>query len=59
MPHIPKCSVCGAEIVEPLSEVSGATDWVCLECSGATIEDFDESDRVHEMRTFHGKSQWD
>lgn len=64
MPRQPKCKMCGAEIVEPLSEAQGATDWLCLECSGATLADFvDEDDYVEErvemQRALHGKGRWD
>lgn len=60
----PRCRVCGVEIVFELSEVSPAADWICLECSGATLADFmeegmteeDYSDnQIETMRTFHGK----
>lgn len=38
----PRCSVCGAVIVEVLSNVGPANDYLCLECSGATLEDFED-----------------
>lgn len=41
----PKCEFCGAEIVAPLSiSIVPTTKWVCLECSGASIEDFVDDD---------------
>lgn len=36
----PKCSECGVEIVAPLSEIIPGADWICLECSGASLSDF-------------------
>lgn len=36
----PTCSNCGAEIVAPLLVVDGFAPWLCLECSGATLADF-------------------
>lgn len=60
----PRCKVCKAVIVEVLSDTGPANDFLCLGCSGATLEDFmDEGEysenRIDEMRTFHGKSQYD
>lgn len=55
----PKCEICGAVIAIVLSDAGGANGYLCLECSGATLKDFDEFERVDEMRTFHGKSQYD
>lgn len=61
---VKRCSVCRKEIVAVLSDVGPANDYLCLECSGATLEDFmeegmaeeDEIDNhVHMMRLFHGK----
>lgn len=37
---LPECSGCGEEIVAPLGEVIPGANWICLECSGATLEDF-------------------
>jgi len=63
MPREPKCEGCGKRIIAPLSEVSNANGWLCLECSGAVLDDFLEegvteedygADHVHLMRTFHG-----
>lgn len=60
----PKCKMCGAEIIETLVEASPANDWLCLQCSGATIEDFMEDgmteedyaeERAHILHQFHGK----
>lgn len=59
MPKEPKCEVCGAVIIAVLSDVGSANGYLCLDCSGTTLEDFDEFERVDEMRTFHGKSQYD
>lgn len=55
----PRCSMCGALITESLIVVSPANDWLCLDCSGATIGDLvDEDeyaeDRVETLRAFHG-----
>lgn len=66
MPREPKCKMCGTVIVEMLVEVSPAADTVCLECSGATIEDFMEAgltdedhleNEVEALRIFHGKDR--
>jgi hypothetical protein len=48
MARAPKCKVCGAEILEALTEVSGAVEWLCLECSGATLADFMDEDEYAE-----------
>lgn len=34
------CSNCDAEIVAPLLIAHPDADWVCLECSGASLSDF-------------------
>jgi hypothetical protein len=60
----PRCSACRKVIEVVLSDVGAANDYLCLECSGATLEDFMEEgmteedeieNRVHAMRTFHGE----
>lgn len=43
----PKCKVCGAEIISPLSEVMAGADWLCLECSGATLSDFFDEEEMN------------
>lgn len=59
-----KCKMCGATIAVLLADMGNANNSLCLECSGATLEDFLEDgisdddhiqDRVEAMRTFHGK----
>ena len=37
----PRCSECKAEISIPLTDVIPGADWLCLECSGASLSDFD------------------
>lgn len=58
------CKMCGVIIIVLLTDMGNANDCLCLECSGATLEDFLEDgiskddhiqDRVETMRTFHGK----
>jgi len=60
--------MCGKEITALLSQVAGASGTLCLECSGATIEDFMEEgigeddyleNEIETRRTFHGKGPWD
>lgn len=37
----PQCDECGVEIVAAISmSIVPTTNWICLECSGASIEDF-------------------
>lgn len=60
MRRSPRCKICRAEIVEPLVEVSPASDWLCLECSGVTLGDLVDEDEYAEneiemRRLFHGK----
>jgi len=59
----PRCEGCGAVIIDALTDAPGAVGYLCLECSGAVLEDFLEEgmteedyaeDRVHHLRTFHG-----
>lgn len=39
----PKCEFCGVEIVAPISiSIVPTTEWVCLECSGANLSDFED-----------------
>lgn len=40
----PKCEICGARIEASLIEVEGATGWLCLECSGASLDDFTDGE---------------
>jgi tRNA(Ile2) C34 agmatinyltransferase TiaS len=40
----PKCESCGAAIVAVLSDAGSANGFLCLDCSGATLEDFNEFD---------------
>lgn len=58
-----KCEMCGAAIAALLTDMGNANGSLCLECSGATLEDFLEDgisedehvqDRVEAMRIFHG-----
>lgn len=37
-----ECGECGTEIIQPLGDVVDGQDWICLECSGATLSDFQE-----------------
>jgi len=44
---MPKCSECGSEIIAALGFVIPGASWLCLDCSGATLEDFDiEEDEI-------------
>jgi len=47
MPRQPKCDNCGAEIIEVLTDAPGATGYLCLECSGASLSDFDLEESQH------------
>jgi hypothetical protein len=38
---MPRCSECKAEIVEALHDPIPGADWICLDCSGASLSDFD------------------
>jgi len=59
----PRCEGCGAEIIDALTDAPGAVGYLCLECSGAVLDDFLEddrteedyvADRIQDLRTFHG-----
>lgn len=64
MKREPKCDNCGVVITLLLSTTGNANGYLCLDCSGATLDDFLEegvsdedrmADRVEQMRAFHGR----
>jgi hypothetical protein len=55
MDKIIKCSICKERIWMTISEsIIPTTEWICLECSGAELEDFEDFEDVDdfEIKTY-------